>query len=89
MSHTEIQADLLVQVKAALVETLGIEDRAAEIGPHTRLFGALPELDSLAVVELLVELENRLGIEAAEEAVTAENFETLASLTAFVQTARP
>lgn len=82
-------SDTLEQVKAVLVETLGLEDRAEAIGPETRLFGALPELDSLAVVELLVELESRLGIEASEEAVTAENFETLASLSAFVESTRP
>jgi acyl carrier protein len=80
--------ETLEQVKTILVETLGLEDRADSIGPETQLFGALPELDSLAVVELLVELENRLGIEASEEAVTAENFETLASLAAFVDSTR-
>lgn len=80
--------DTLEQVKSVLVETLGLQDRADAIGPDTRLFGALPELDSLAVIELLVELENRLGIEAEEEAVTAKNFETLASLAAFVEHAR-
>ena len=88
MSDAVSEDELLAQVKAVLVETLAIEDRAASIGPDTRLFGALPELDSLAVVELLVELENRLGIDAPEEAVTAENFETLASLTAFIRSAR-
>ena len=50
------------QVKAALVETLELEDRAARSTPRTPLFGALPEFDSLAVLELIVELERRFGI---------------------------
>lgn len=80
--------ELLEQVKEVLVETLGIQDQAAGIGPETKLFGALPELDSLAVVELMVELENRLGIQIPEADVTAENFESLASLTDFVAKVR-
>lgn len=75
-------------VKDVLVETLGLEDRGDSLTADTRLFGALPELDSLAVVELMVELENRLGIQIPEADVTAENFESLASLTDFVAKVR-
>lgn len=46
----------IAEVRAALVETLGIEDRAETIDATTPLLGALPELDSLAVLELIVEL---------------------------------
>ena len=38
----------------------------------------------MAVVELVLALEERFGIEIDDEDVTAEVFETLASLTAFV-----
>lgn len=71
-------------VKAVVVDTLGVEDRADAIGASTPLFGALPELDSMAVLELVLELEQRFGIEIDGEDVTAEVFETLASLAAFV-----
>ncbi len=74
----------LDSVKAVLVETLGIEARSDSINGKTRLFGALPELDSLTVVELIVVLEQRFGIEVDAEDVSAEAFETLASLTEFV-----
>ena len=79
---------LFEQVKSVLLESLQIEDRADSISPETRLFGSLPELDSLAVVELLVELENRFGLAISEETVTAENFETVAALVNFVAQAR-
>jgi acyl carrier protein len=74
----------IAEVKAALVETLGIEDRAESIDAATPLLGALPELDSLAVLELIVELERRFGITVDGDDVTADAFATLASLTEFV-----
>lgn len=74
----------LEDVKTALVETLGVEDRAAAIDANTPLLGSLPELDSMAVLQLVLELEERFGIVVEGEDVTAEVFETLASLTEFV-----
>ena len=71
-------------VKAVLVETLGIEDRAATLDASTPLLDNLPELDSLAVVELVARLEQRFGITIDGEDVTAEVFETVGSLTALV-----
>jgi acyl carrier protein len=74
----------LEEVKAVVVETLGVEDRADAIDATTPLLGTLPELDSMAVLELVLELEQRFAIVVEGEDVTADVFETLASLTAFV-----
>jgi acyl carrier protein len=71
-------------VKATVVETLNIEDRANSLTPDAALLGALPELDSMAVLELVLALEQRFEIEIDGEDVTEELFESLASLTAFV-----
>jgi acyl carrier protein len=71
-------------VKATVVETLNIEDRADSLTPDAALLGALPELDSMAVLELVLALEQRFEIEIDGEDVTEELFESLASLTAFV-----
>jgi acyl carrier protein len=71
-------------VKAVVVDTLGIADRADTLVPDAPLLGSLPELDSMAVLELVLELEQRFAIEIEGEDVTAELFETLASLTEFV-----
>jgi len=71
-------------VKAVVVATLGIEDRADTLDATTPLLGSLPELDSMAVLELVLELEQRFGIEIDGDDVTAEVFETLSTLTAFV-----
>jgi acyl carrier protein len=75
---------LLDEVKAVLVDTLGIADRAATMDADTELLGNLPELDSMAVLELVAALEQKFGISVDDEDVTAEVFETLGSLTAFV-----
>jgi acyl carrier protein len=74
----------IAEVKAVVVETLGIEDRADTIDATTPLLGALPELDSLAVLELIVELERRFGITVDGDDVSADVFATLATLTEFV-----
>lgn len=72
-------------VKAVVVETLGVQDRADSIDASTPLLGSLPELDSMAVLELVYALETRFGIEVEGEEVSADLFETLAALTAFVE----
>jgi acyl carrier protein len=72
-------------VKVVLVDALGVEDQADAIDAATPLFGSLPELDSMAVLELVLALEDRFAITIEGEDVTAEAFETLASLTAFVE----
>ena len=71
-------------VKAVLVSVLGIEDRAATIDAGTPLLGSLPELDSMAVLELVAALEQRFGVTIDDDEVTAEVFDTLGSLAALV-----
>jgi acyl carrier protein len=72
-------------VKDVLVKTLGVEDRTATIDASTPLLGSLPELDSMAVLELVAALEERFGITVDDDDVTAEVFETLGTLTEFVE----
>ena len=72
-------------VKSVVVEILGIEDRAASVDASTPLLGSMPELDSMAVVELVAALETRFGVTIDDDDVTAEAFETLASLTELVE----
>ena len=81
MQTTQQDVSAVIEV---LVRTLGIEDQAADMDASTPLFGELPELDSLGVVELVVALEGRFGIEVADEDVTGEVFETVGSLAEFV-----
>ena len=75
-------------VKHVLVDTLGIEDRAAGIDASTQLFGSLPELDSLAVLELVTALEEQFDIVIDDSDFSGEVFETLGSLASFVDQKR-
>ena len=66
----------------------GIEDRAGSITRDTRLFGELPELDSLGVVELAAALEDRFDIVIEDEDFTGEVFESVGTLTDFIDSRR-
>jgi len=46
----------------------------------TKLLGAIPELDSMAVVNVIAALEERFGILFEDDEVTAEMFETVGTL---------
>lgn len=75
----------LDDVKEVLAHTLGVADRVDSLDADTALFGSLPELDSMAVVELVAALEDRFGILVEDDEVTADVFDTLGSLSEFVE----
>jgi len=81
-------ADTLPGVVDVLTRSLGIEDRASSITRDTRLFGELPELDSLGVVELAAALEDRFDIVIEDEDFTGEVFESVGTLTDFIDARR-
>lgn len=66
-------------------ETLGLGGRSASWHDDTELFGNVPELTSLAVVNVLLALEERLGIAVSDDEIDADVFATLGSLTRFVE----
>ena len=69
-----------------LADVLSLDARrVAAMDAETPLFGALPELDSMAVAGLLTELEDRLDIMIDDDEVDGEMFATLGSLTQFVR----
>ena len=49
------------------------------------LLGALPELDSMAVVSLITALEEHFGFSVTDDEIEAATFATLGSLSDFVQ----
>ncbi|WP_295122189.1 acyl carrier protein [uncultured Leifsonia sp.] len=76
--------DTVDAVKDVLIETLELRQTPAELTRDTPLFGALPELDSFGVVQLVVALEGRFDIVIDDEEFGADLFETVGSLTDFV-----
>lgn len=72
-------------VKRILDDALQLGGRTRAMTAATPLLGALPELDSMAVVNLILALEEHFGIEVADDEIDASTFATLGSLGAFVE----
>ncbi len=80
---------LLDDVKAVVSSALQIGSRVQLMDAATPLLGAVPELDSIAVVSLITALEEHFGITVADDEIGASTFETLGSLTQFVERKLP
>jgi len=72
--------DVLRAVNAVLDEVLSLGGRAASFTRDTPLLGAIPELDSMAVVSLITSLEERLGIVIDDDDIDGATFSTVGSL---------
>ncbi len=78
----------LEEVKQVLGDTLQLGARTARLEADTPLLGALPELDSMAVVTVLTAMEEAFGITVEDDEVSAETFETVGSLARYVERKR-
>ena len=77
----------IAPVRGVLADVLGLShERVAGFEADTPLFGALPELDSMAVAGVLTELEDRLDILIEDDEVDGEMLETFGQLVAFANT---
>ncbi len=77
-------------VRAVLRDVLGLSaERVAAFDDATPLFGALPELDSMAVAGVLTEMEDRLGILIEDDDIDGETMETFGSLVRFASAKAP
>lgn len=74
----------IAEVRNIVTDILGLGDRGAALQPDSPLLGAIPELDSMAVIGLITALEEHFGITVNDDEISAEVFETLGSLAAFV-----
>ncbi|WP_019833390.1 acyl carrier protein [Sphingomonas sp. PR090111-T3T-6A] len=76
-------------LRAILRDVLGLDPaRAAAIDADTPLFGAMPELDSMAVAGLLTEIEDRLHVLIEDDEVDGAMLETFGSLADFIRAKR-
>ena len=76
-------------LRAILRDVLGLDPaRAATIDADTPLFGAMPELDSMAVAGLLTEIEDRLHVLIEDDEVDGAMLETFGSLSDFIRAKR-
>jgi acyl carrier protein len=73
-------------LRDVLIDVLGLSPaRANALDYESGLFGTLPELDSMAVANLLTEIEDRLGIIIEDEELDGQLLESFGSLTRFLE----
>jgi acyl carrier protein len=73
------------EVLSLLDEILSLKGRASSFTAETPLLGALPELDSMAVVALITAMEERFGFMAEDDEIDGSSFATVGSLVGFVE----
>ena len=76
--------DVQREVSKILEEVLSLNARAAPLSRESPLLGAIPELDSIAVVAVITTLEERFGFTIADDELDGSSFATLGALTDFV-----
>jgi acyl carrier protein len=74
--------------KDLLRVNLQLGERADALRADTPLMGGLPEFDSMAVINVIGAIEEQLGCAIEDEEITAEVFETVGSLAAFIEAKR-
>ena len=72
-------------VKMVIGGALQLGARAQALDASTPLLGAIPELASMAVVNVITALEEHFGISVADDEIGAATFATLGSLSTFVE----
>lgn len=77
--------DVQQSVLRVLGSVLNLGERTTRFTPDSPLLGAVPELDSMAVVSLLTALEEKFDFQVDDDEVDGQTFATVGSLVAFVE----
>lgn len=76
----------LNEVKNVLGDVLSLPAAVRdELSEDSPLLGSIPELDSMAVVNLITALEESFDIDISDDDISAATFETVGSLAQFVR----
>jgi acyl carrier protein len=76
--------DVQREVLGVLDEVLSLNGRASKFNRDTQLLGAIPELDSMAVVSLIAGLEERFAMAVDDDDIDGDIFMTVGTLVDFV-----
>lgn len=77
--------DIKKEVLAVIDEVLSLGGRASSYALDTPLLGAVPELDSMAVVGVINLMEERFGFVVEDDEIDGSSFATVGSLVEFVE----
>lgn len=72
------------EVIRLLDEVLSLDGRSSTFTLETPLLGAIPELDSMAVVSLITGLETHFGLVVDDDDIDGNTFATVGSLVNYV-----
>lgn len=72
------------EVTRVLDEVLSLGGRSAVYTRETALLGAVPQLDSMAVVSLITTLEERFNIVIPDDEINGDTFASVGSLADYV-----
>lgn len=72
------------EVLRVVDEVLSLNGRSVAFTRNTPLLGAIPELDSMAVITLITTLEEQFGLVVDDDDIDGATFATVGSLTDFV-----
>ena len=75
---------VMPRVQQILDDVLQLGGRAKTMDASSPLLGALPEFDSLAVVNVIAALESEFQIVIEDDDISGQTFESLGSLADFV-----
>jgi len=67
-----------------LDDVLQLGDRIHALDQNSLLLGEIPEFDSMAVMGVITEMEERYGIELEDDELDGELFSTVGSLQEFI-----
>ncbi len=76
--------DKLDGVRNLLKTSLQLGERADRLSEGSPLLGAIPELDSMAVVTLITTMEEQYGIQVDDDEISADTFATVGTLARFL-----
>lgn len=77
--------DIKQETLSILDEILSLGGRGLVFTRDTPLLGAIPELDSMAVVALIGAMEERFGFMVEDDEIDGSVFATVGSLTDFIE----
>jgi acyl carrier protein len=76
--------DTVERIRLIVKDALQLGARAQDFTRATPLLGSIPEFDSMTVVTVLTMIQDEFGIAVDDDEISATTFETLGSLTDFV-----
>lgn len=77
--------DIKGEVLSILDDVLSLKGRSSSFSLDTPLLGAIPELDSMAVVGLITSMEERFGFVVEDDEIDGAAFASVGTLVSFVQ----